>query len=149
MKPTPKQLGLVLAVVGVLFVIAVFNFAQSKRTNIVRVNNANPALQAAIKEAQNGLPEFEKHLSNPKSDEGFAVKGTFLTPEGKEYLWVKSPTFEKGTFTGKLDQQPIAVAGKQKGDTVSFAEKDAVDWLIKDADGIKGAYTEKVLSSQP
>jgi uncharacterized protein YegJ (DUF2314 family) len=118
-------------------------------THILRVNHKNPALEAAIKEARNGLDSFIRELQSPRQGEGFAIKGSFSTKEGPEYLWVRSPLFADGTFTGKLDQQPIAVPGKSKGDIVSVSKKDVVDWLIKDGQGIRGTFTEKVLAPQP
>jgi uncharacterized protein YegJ (DUF2314 family) len=116
-------------------------------TRVLRVAHADPKLQAAIDEARKGLDGFIKELNAPKPGEQFAVKGTFQTEDSPEYIWVRSPVFKDGKFTGKLDQQPIALAGKKKGDEVSFLKKDAVDWLIKDDNGIRGQFTDKALSA--
>ena len=133
-------------VIGGLIANAFVNAVNLKPSDVVRVNLPKPKLQAAIKEARNGLPGFLKELAAPKPGEAFAIKGTFQTPNGPEYLWVKHPDFKDGKFSGVLDQKPIAVIGKDKGDAVTFPEKDAVDWLIKDDDGIRGEFTEKALS---
>ena len=136
--------------VGALLVMGVAGFgivklSQMRPSHVVRVTHPSPELQAAIDEAKKGLDAFIKELAQPKEDERFAVKGSFPTDGGAEYLWVRSPKFENGKFTGKLDQQPIALA-KRKGDEVSFDKKDAVDWLIKDDNGIRGQFTDKALS---
>ena len=145
-KPVTKGFligGLVLVAI-VAYMIS--SISGQKPGHIVRINSKNPALEAAIKEARSGLDAFIKELAAPKPGEGFAVRGTFQTIEGPEYLWVRSPVFADDKFTGKLDQQPIAVKGKNKGDEVTVAKKDVVDWLIKDDTGVRGAVTEKVLS---
>ncbi len=115
--------------------------------HVVRVTKADPALKAAIKQARDGLSKYIQELGNPKPDAAFAIKGAFQTVEGPEYLWVRSPSYKDGTFSGKLDQQPMALA-KQKGDTVTVKEKDVVDWLIKDDKGVQGMFTEKVLQER-
>ena len=139
--------GLVLGVIGFACVAGLLLYAinQAKPSQIVRINSENPTLQKAIGEAQKGMDDFIKALNTPKPDQRFAVKGTFQTLGGPEYLWVRKPVFKDGNFSGELDQQPIALTGKHKGDPVSFAKKDAVDWLIKDDNGIRGTFTEKVL----
>lgn len=145
-----KALGWAVAIAGVgiagLVMLAGLSTVHAK--DILRINRKDPKLLAAIEEARKGLSTFEKELKNPKDGEGFAVKGTFETPQGKEYLWVRSPSYQAGKFTGTLDQQPIALVGKKKGDEVSFSEKDAVDWLIKDGTGTRGAFTEKALAGE-
>jgi len=136
--------------VGALLVLGIAGFgvvklSQIRPSHVVRVTQANAELQAAIDQAKKGLDAFVKELASPREDERFAVKGSFSTQSGPEYLWVRSPKFENGKFTGKLDQQPMVLA-KRKGDQVSFDKKDAVDWLIKDDNGIRGQFTDKVLS---
>ena len=131
-KLKPVTTGFLLGALALAAVMAfvILGLSHLGARSVVRVNSKNPALQAAIGEARKGLDAFIKELSAPKSGEGFAVKGAFSTAEGPEYLWVRSPIFKDGAFTGKLDQAPIALVGKIKGDEVSVAKKDAVDWLI-------------------
>ena len=146
-KPKGVTLGFLIAGIAIVGLIAVSLVKLSNQTpsHVLRVNGKDPGLQAAIKEAQKGLDGFIKELNAPKPGEGFAIKGTFQTLEGPEYLWVRMPTYQDGKFTGKLDQQPFALKGKRKGDEVIVAKKDVVDWLIKDDQGMKGAYTERAL----
>lgn len=149
-QPKPATRKFVIAsllVVALVAVIILFS-AQGGTKNVARVAHADPELQAASKKAQDGLPNFIKELQSPKPGEGFAVKGAFKTSAGPEYLWVRSPEYKDGTFTGTLDQQPIAIADKKKGDTVKVAKKDVYDWLIKTDDGIQGMFTEKVLQQR-
>jgi len=118
-----------------------------KPHSIERVNKVDPELQAASKEAQDHLSDFLKELQDPKPGAGFAVKGSFKTPSGLEYLWVKSPEYKDGELVGKLDQVPLAYPGK-KGDIVRVPLKEVYDWLIKDDSGIRGMFTDKVLQKR-
>jgi uncharacterized protein YegJ (DUF2314 family) len=140
-------------VIGLVIVVAlsawgIYTLLHLAPNSVVRINRQDPELESAIKEAKKGMDAFIKELQSPKPDERFAVKGMFQTPFGPEYLWVRKPTFENSRFSGVLDQDPMALAGKKKGDDVNFAEKDAVDWMIKDDTETRGAFTEKVLSKR-
>lgn len=114
--------------------------------DIARINQANPALQAAAHEAQQRLPEFLHELQNPKPDERFAVKARFATPAGPEYLWIKDPTYDGSRFTGVLDQEPIAARTHRKGDTVTVSRNDVFDWLIRENGQNRGGFTEQALA---
>ena len=150
LKSKPANRKFIVGAVIAFTLIAAFMVATmgSGSKSVARIAHADPALQAASKKAQEGLPDFIKELLSPKPGEGFAVKGAFKTPSGLEYLWVRSPSYKDDEFTGTLDQVPIALPGKKKGDTVVVKKKDVFDWLIKDENGIRGMETEKVLQSQ-
>jgi len=146
-KPVTRGFFIGSAVIVVLAGFGIYSLMSQAPTHVLRISHKDPELEAAIKHAREGLPGFKKELAAPKPGEGFAVKGTFDTVGGHEYLWVKKPTFKDGVFTGILDQQPIAFA-KVKGDEVKVKEKDVVDWLIKDDEGVRGMETEKILSAR-
>jgi len=134
-----------LAVVGGILLLAVSGGSGRK---VARVAHADPELQAASKKAKSELGTFIKELSSPSEGKGFAIKGAFPTPAGPEYLWVKSPLLNKDLFVGVLDQEPLVLSGKHKGDIVVVKKADVYDWLIKDENGIRGMYTEKVLQTR-
>lgn len=119
---------------------------QAKSHRILRINQASPELQAAVRKAQSSLPNFIKELKAANPDARFAIKGTFPTDAGNEYLWVKDPTVKGSVFTGTLDQVPIALKTSSKGDTVPVNQADVVDWLIRDSAGNRGGFTERVLT---
>ncbi|MDR3691460.1 MAG: DUF2314 domain-containing protein [Fimbriimonas sp.] len=147
-KPANRIFVLVAVLVTALLAAVIYLVAGNGRPDVARIAHADPELQAASKQAQGGLPGFIKELQAPKPGEGFAIKGAFKTQAGPEYLWVKSPTYKDGVFEGKLDQVPMAVTGKKKGDTVRVPKKDVFDWLIKDDSGIRGMFTDKVLEKR-
>ena len=152
MMHQPKQANLkfligAFVVVTIVAAVIISTMGDGSKS-VARIAHADPALQAAAKKAQDGLPEFVKELQSPRPGEGFAIKGAFKTPSGLEYLWVRSPTYKDEVFMGTLDQVPIALVGKKKGDMVSVKKKDVYDWLIKDENGIRGMETEKILQTQ-
>ena len=150
MKAKPATWKFVVGAVTLAGIVAVMILLSAKNGphDVARVAHADPELQAASKEAQKGLAGFIKELLSPKPDEGFAIKGAFTTSQGPEYLWVRSPDYKDGVFIGTLDQQPIALTGKKKGDIVRVPKKDVFDWLIRDDRGIQGMFTDKVLEKR-
>ncbi len=147
-KPASRAfvVGGVIMVLAVAWIIIQTTGGQPK--DVTRIAHADPELQAASKEALKGLPAFIQELQSPKPGEGFAIKGAFKATGGLEYLWVRSPSFKNEVFTGTLDQQPIAVRGLNKGDSVTVRKADVYDWLVKDESGIRGMLTEKVLQKR-
>jgi uncharacterized protein YegJ (DUF2314 family) len=147
--PKPATLGFLLCAVVVTVGggWAILHLVEAKPTSVVRINRKNPQLEAAINQARAGLDGFIKELSTPDSGKSFAVKAKFQTPVGPEYLWIRRPEYVRQTFSGILDQQPLALVGKNKGDAVSFPKSDVVDWLIKDEQGTRGEFTEKALGA--
>ena len=136
---------IVLAGFGILG-FGMLSLQRAKSQRILRINQASPELQAAVHEAQSSLPAFVKELKAASPNARFAMKGTFPTDAGNEYLWVKDPVINGSVFTGTLDQQPIALKTSSKGDTVPVNQADVVDWLIKDSAGNRGGFTERVLT---
>jgi len=113
--------------------------------HVALVGHANTDLQAAAHQAQAELDTFISELSNPKPGERFAIDGAFDTDAGPEYLWLKDPIYKAGSFTATLDQPPVAYRGAHRGDLVTVPREKVFDWMIKDGDQIRGAYTTKVL----
>lgn len=112
------------------------------RTGVVEVD-ADAELTAAILIARRQLPAFIKAFRERKGAEKFAINGKFKTPRGPEHLWVRIDRFEDEVFHGRLDVEPVALVGKQKGDPVSVPESDVVDWIYESPEGVRGGFTLK------
>jgi len=132
--------------IPVAVVLLVLFLPGGRSRNVARVNAANPDLQAAAQRAQAELPRFIQDLRAAKPGQRFAIKAGFDTSAGEEYLWVKDPTFDGKQFSGTLDQQPIALPKKRKGDKVQVPLADVYDWLIRENGQNWGGYTERVLT---
>ena len=130
--------GLCLAVGIVVFFLTTPKGPGSVR----RVNRPDSTLLAAIGQAKTAMPLFLEELNHPRANQKFAVMGAFTTPNGNEYLWIKDPAMEGSKVAGILDQVPIS-APLHKGDRVSIALDEVVDWMIREPDGkIRGKFTE-------
>jgi uncharacterized protein YegJ (DUF2314 family) len=152
MKSSLKTVVIVLASLGGLLVLVALISPLIVRSGMLsggdvrRVNAPNADLIAAIKKAQSGLPDFIRQLQSPKPGTRFAVERGFETDNGKEYLWLKDPTYDGRKFTATLDQSPMTAKVK-KGDRISFDRSEVVDWLIQESDGTSfGRYTDQALS---
>lgn len=107
---------------------------------------SNPELAAAVLVAKESLPKFKEAMTKHK-DGKFAVAGRFETPQGPEHLWIRAERFEGGKFHGVLDLEPRLYTGHKKGDAISVAEGDVVDWMYDIGDGVQGGFTLKALRS--
>ena len=120
----------------------------AKQGNVVTAPEADPALATAEEVARRTLPDFLTKLKNGEVQG--AIKVRFDTPTGPEYIWVdhiqELEKDKKTTFSGELADDPRLMAGKKKGDAVTFPLDDVVDWIARHKDGsIEGNYTYEVL----
>ena len=144
MKSLAARIMIGLSLVLLAFVLLAM---LGRRPNgVVRVNKADARLQQAVRQAQAGLDGFVARLSKPSPESRFAIKGTFPTDQGPEYLWVRDPAYRDGIFTGILDQAPIVYRLFKKGDTVRVARSAVVDTLIITGDKREGGFTDEALS---
>ena len=143
-----KRRPLLWFAIPLVVVLGIFLMPRSGPSRVSRVTTANEELQAAAKEAQQSLPGFIDELKKAPAGVRFAVKGSFKTDSGPEYMWVKDPTYKNGEFTGILDQRPMVYKGAKGGDEVTVKKADVFDWLIVEGDKVRGRFTEDVLARQ-
>jgi len=109
----------------------------------------DPNIEAATKEARKTLPQFVKALQHPTpSQSRFQVKALFHDTFTAEDMWLQHLKYDGTQFTGELVNNPYQIQGYQKGNTVSVAAKEIVDWAYRDGDKIQGAYTESALNAE-
>ena len=113
---------------------------------IVLVDGDDPAMAAAVAEARQTVGEFVKALHNPPpGSSDFAVKKKFVDGDQVEFMWLTSPTYANGEFTGTLDNDPQLVSNATSGTQYSVKETEIEDWLYFQGDEMKGAFSVKVL----
>lgn len=114
--------------------------------DVVSVTDEDAEMNAAIAEAQRTLPDFLTQLKSPKN-KMFSLKVKMPTADGgAEHIWVSDVAYKGGKFSGLLDNEPVDLPGKRRGDPVSFTEKDVTDWLIMGHKGnMSGGFTTAVL----
>ncbi|HEY3780472.1 MAG TPA: DUF2314 domain-containing protein [Fimbriimonadaceae bacterium] len=109
----------------------------------------DPAIYVAIKHAQNTLPEFIARYQNPKNgDIGFGVQTSFNTPQGPEHIWVHLKSYSDGVFTGRLAEEPNAIPGRHKGDTVTVKKNDVTDWIYQSDGQQVGGFTIEAIQKE-
>jgi uncharacterized protein YegJ (DUF2314 family) len=115
----------------------------------VAQTNDNAELYVAVQKARRSLDDFISRYEHPKDgDRGFGVQGAFATSGQPEHIWIHLDNYKDGVFTGRLADEPSAIPGKHKGDTVDVAKKDVTDWIYE-SDGKKvGGFTIDALEGQ-
>ena len=147
-----KRTGVVIGVVVAMFLLSLtFSFftvrmLQGRQMKGVKTaSETDPQLAVAEQTAKNTLDPFLTKLK-AGTVQG-AVKVEFNSPVGPEYIWVDHLQFlPNDNFSGKLANQPKLLTGKKKGDEVTFAKADIVDWISQNPDGTQdGDFTGEVL----
>lgn len=121
---------------------------ESKSDPNVVAMRKDPALAAAVREAQSQAPQFIERLKNAKPGEKFAANVAFATKGTFEHLWVDHLKTDGKTLTGTLADAPNLLEGKRKGDEVTFAPDQIQDWLIRSNGKTEGGFTEKALRAK-
>lgn len=125
--------------------------AQKKGADpVVRVEDANTRMNAAIANAQASLEVFEAAFAADKlTDDAFSVKVAIPTDpdlDGPtvEYIWVSLLTLDAGQGSGVLNNQP-AFFRANRGDFVTFRRDQIGDWQFH-RNGVRyGHFTTRVL----
>jgi uncharacterized protein YegJ (DUF2314 family) len=141
---------------GVLASLAAEGSAQSlldkaKRDETVRLELDDPAMEAAKQKGKATLAEFLALARAPKATmSNFTIKVGIPAAHGAEYVWVRP--FEKRArrYVGQLRSTPLSNQRLKYGDTISFGEKDIVDWYYLDEGKMKGNFTAcALLAKEP
>lgn len=115
---------------------------KAERDELAIVPNNDPVMAAAMRKARSSLREFLTTAASPTSAmQGFAVKVAVRDGRNTEYFWIH-PFERKGDrFTGQLNNTPRSVRNVKAGQTITFSEKEIVDWTYMDGTAMKGNYT--------
>ena len=105
----------------------------------------DPRMKAAEAEAIKRWPEFTAAFAHRDSSEGFAVKGRFVDGASTEWMWIEVASVQSGSVSGKIDNDPVYIHNVKFGDAVTVKLADIDDWIYKDAAGMHGGFTSKVL----
>jgi uncharacterized protein YegJ (DUF2314 family) len=115
---------------------------KAKRDEIFKIAKGDPVMAEAMRKARATLSEFLALADNPRPGaKNFSVKIGLPAGDDREFVWIRPFARKGGTFTGRLVNTPRTVSGLRYGDTLTFAERDIVDWSYLDDDNMKGNYT--------
>jgi len=143
--------ALILAQLGALSTASLANEARpASNSAVVDVAVGDPVMEAAKRKARSTLPEYFAIAANPKPTmQGFAVKVGMKAHAQMEFIWVAAVEKKDGKFHGRLANQPKGIPSLNRGDAVTFAEADIVDWMYIEGDRMRGHYTTCALARTP
>ncbi len=122
-----------------------------QKSKIMKMENDDKEMDAAIKKAQEYLPQFVrvflKHGDKPKIL--FTIKGKFtISEKAGEHMWLSKLALKDGVFEGTLDNEPDWIKTLHMGDRVDVKMQDVSDWMIIENKKIYGGFTTRVLISK-
>lgn len=105
-----------------------------KDDEVVEINENDPAMKAAFKQAQATLDTFLATVipTSPKFD---AVAVRIVLHEGKksEYFWAMPFKVDGEGFQGAINNVPRVVHTVKYGQEIKFKRADIVDWMYVDS----------------
>ena len=116
------------------------------RDGVVMVEPDDAEMEAAFRKARETLPAFLALARKPRrTTTDFAVKVAISDDVQDEYFWISRFKEHDGKFFGRLDNTPQLIKTVKFGQTITFAERDIVDWLYMDNGRMQGNFTLCVL----
>lgn len=149
---------LTVGVLGSVLLISIFfkmampvsTLSQKARTDeVVQVAVDDPTIATARNRARATLPTFYKTMARPETGmQNFAVKVGLETPQGREFMWLSSPTIQGNQISGVVDNAPRHTTDYRAGQRVALPEASVVDWMYVEAGKMKGNFTACALASR-
>ena len=113
---------------------------------IVRVEEDDPQMRAAIEQARATIGQFCAALAAPNPGQTtFAIKvpigdGTYV-----EHMWLM-PVVDLGpSVRGTINNEPDRVTGVRIGEVRDFAKSEISDWMYIDHGHLVGGYTMRAM----
>jgi len=108
--------------------------------------DGDPRMQAAVVEARRRWPEFVVAFENRRPGQTFLVHARVPEPDGPtEYLWLAVTALEGDGIYGILDNDPLALQRRHRGDRARVLVSSLNDWLWLDGARTNGGFTIAVL----
>lgn len=123
---------------------------KADRDELAYVRHDDPDMRAAFRKARASLAQFLALAELPRPGmEGFAVKIALSDGCEPEYFWIHPFSRSGKAFTGLLDNTPQTIGGVTKGDRITFASADIVDWMYFENGRMRGNFTAQALLKTP
>lgn len=136
---------------GLMMTVAGCAEARPESEEMVFVTEDDPAVVAAIAQAQETLPIFWRlHEASPPGYSEFAVKVGLPTVsrDGEEHIWVFDVVREPGGGRGTLANLPDDLGDLQYGSLVKFKDEQISDWQYEKGGKAYGHFTSRALMNQ-
>jgi len=121
--------------------------AQKKASDeVIMVKEENKAMNQAMQQAKDTLPQFLKAFKSPTKDQtGFSIKVRVEDSNGVEHFWTANLALLKEGFSAQIANEPQIVKSVQYAQKVIFQTSNVSDWMYYDKGVVQGGYTIKVL----
>lgn len=136
-------LGVICLVLSAATLVAASRLESRIRRDELAVDDGNsPHMALAMRRARETLPDFLALARAPQPTMSvFAVKVAVPTPKGDEFFWVGDFKRDGERYSGRIDNMPRWATWLKPGSTLTFAEKEIVDWMYLDGGEMKGNFT--------
>ncbi len=127
--------------------IMTYASAQKKTSDeVIMVKEENKAMNQAMQQARDTLPQFIKAFKNPTKDQtGFSIKVRVEDSNGVEHFWTANLALLKEGFSAQIANEPQIVKSVQYAQKVIFQTSNVSDWMYYEKGVVQGGYTIKVL----
>lgn len=134
-----RWIGLIAAMLTGGAAIAKSVQQRMKRDGVVMVEPDDAEMEAAFRKARETLPAFLALARKPRqTTTDFAVKILISDKDQDEYFWISRFQERGGKFYGRIDNTPQLVKTVKFGQTITFEEREIVDWLYMDNGRMRG-----------
>jgi uncharacterized protein YegJ (DUF2314 family) len=108
---------------------------------VIQIEDDDPRMIAAVKEARRRFPEFEAAFRAGGKGE-FSVKTKLESGGRAEHIWVDVKRFENGRIFGVLGNEPVNLEGYRLGARIELDAGDVEDWCVtREGQPPVGAFT--------
>jgi len=108
--------------------------AAKRQEAVVEIDERDPAMREAFKQAQATLDDFLKVAASgdPKFTT-LSMRVAIREGKRKEFVWITPFEANGKGFKGQVDNAPTLLKGVKQGQEWRFQRQDVVDWLYVDA----------------
>lgn len=114
---------------------------------VLAVDEDDPRMHAAVKEARQRWPEFIAAFEKRDDDQTFSIKAPVTDGENTEFIWVNVTAVENDIIYGTLGNDPINLRNHKLDDRIRVPLANLNDWMYLAADELIGGFTLEVFKS--
>ena len=108
--------------------------AAQRQEPVIEIDERDPAMRAAFKQAQDTLDDFLKiAASGDAKYTNLSMRVAIREGKRKEFVWVADFKADGKGFTGRIDNIPTKLKRVKEDQQWRFQRKDVVDWMYVDA----------------
>ncbi len=108
--------------------------AAKRQEEVIEIDERDPAMRAAFKQAQDTLDDFLKiAASGDAKYTNLSMRVAIREGKRKEFVWVADFKADGKGFKGRIDNIPTRLKRVKEDQEWRFLRKDVVDWMYVDA----------------